>query len=635
MSKGTRTGKKSAGTKKSTGARAKTSGSGRISLTVCHGTCCVLAGAREVAEALKAALKEQAPGSRIRVKKGRCSARCEGGPIVTVEPEGTVYQGVSPADAAEIVKKHVLGGRRVRRLLAKAVSGDASLTKDEPGRIPALAESGFFKDQVLIAMRNRGRIDPDSIEDYIANEGYLGMAKAVTGMKPERIIAEVKKAGLRGRGGGGFPTGLKWEICRKSPSPDDKYIICNADEGDPGAFMDRSLLESDPHSVIEGMIIGARGIGATRGYVYVREEYPLACDRVIKAIGDARERGLLGDGILGTDFSFDIEVVRGAGAFVCGEETALMASIEGREGKPRPRPPFPAQSGLWGKPTNVNNVETWANVPPIALRGGAWYASLGTARSKGTKVFSLVGKVKNTGLIEVPMGTTMRQIIFDIGGGVLKDRELKAVQTGGPSGGCIPAEMIDIPVDYEELARAGSIMGSGGLIVMDDETCMVDVARYFVEFLEDESCGKCTPCREGITRMREILDRIVEGNGKRGDIQLLERLAFTIKEASLCGLGSTAPNPVLTTLKYFRDEYEAHVYRKRCPAGVCKALIVYRVVADKCTGCQRCVRACPVNAISGPRSQPHNLDQDKCIKCGACYEVCKFDAIAGDAIYVE
>ncbi|MGD8628309.1 MAG: NADH-quinone oxidoreductase subunit NuoF [bacterium] len=627
------TGKKSAGTRRKSSAKVrasrgkKASASRRVSLSVCHGTCCVLAGAREVADALKAALREQAPGSRVRLNKGSCSARCEGGPIVTVQPEGTVYKGVKPGDAAEIVKKHVLGGKRVRRLLAGA--------RDEAEGIPALTESGFFKDQVLIAMRNRGRIDPDSIDDYIANEGYLGMARALTEMKPEKIIAEVKRAGLRGRGGGGFPTGLKWEICRNSPSPDDKYIICNADEGDPGAFMDRSLLESDPHSVIEGMIIGARGIGATRGYVYVREEYPLACERVLKAIGDARDYGLLGENILGTGFSFDIEVVRGAGAFVCGEETALMASIEGREGKPRPRPPFPAESGLWGKPTNVNNVETWANVPPIALRGGAWYASLGTARSKGTKVFSLVGKVKNTGLIEVPMGTTMRQIIFDIGGGVLKDRQLKAVQTGGPSGGCIPAEMIDIPVDYEELARAGSIMGSGGLIVMDDETCMVDVARYFVEFLEDESCGKCTPCREGVTRMREILDRIVEGKGKRGDIQLLESLAFTIKEASLCGLGSTAPNPVLTTLKYFRDEYEAHVYRKRCPAGVCKALIIYRVVAEKCTGCQRCVRACPVNAISGPRSQPHNLDQEKCIKCGACYEVCKFDAIAGDAIYVE
>jgi len=392
MSKGT--GKGNKGSRK----RSRASGAKRISLSVCHGTCCVLGGARDVADALKAALREQLPGSGVRVKKGRCSARCGCGPVVTVEPDGTVYAGVTPADAAEIVKKHVIGGKVVRRLAAKA--------RTEPGPVPALAESGFFKDQVLIAMRNRGRINPDSIDDYIANEGYLGMAKAVTEMKPERIIAEVKKAGLRGRGGGGFPTGLKWEICRNSPSPDDKYIICNADEGDPGAFMDRSLLESDPHSVVEGMIIGARAIGATRGYVYVREEYPLACDRVIKAIDDARAYGLLGDEILGSDFSFDIDVVRGAGAFVCGEETALMASIEGREGKPRPRPPFPAQSGLWGKPTNVNNVETWANVPPIALRGGAWYASLGTARSKGTKVFSLVGKVKNTGLIEVPMGTT-------------------------------------------------------------------------------------------------------------------------------------------------------------------------------------------------------------------------------------
>jgi NADP-reducing hydrogenase subunit HndC len=596
-------------------------------LAVCHGSSCVLAGAREVAHALRAAALECGAGSKVKLVRGRCTASCQTGPVVTVEPDGVVYGRVTPADAAEIISKHVLGGKAVKRLQVTGASGVDS--------VPAVADTGFFRNQLLVAMRNRGRIDPDSINDYIANDGYLGMAKAVTEMEPEQIVAEVKRSGLRGRGGGGFPTGLKWEICRNSPSTGGKYIICNADEGDPGAFMDRSLLESDPHSVIEGMVIGARGIGAHRGYIYVREEYPLALERILRAIDAARDYGLLGENILGGDFSFDIDVVRGAGAFVCGEETALMASIEGREGKPRPRPPFPAQSGLWGQPTNVNNVETWANVPPIILRGSGWYASLGTGRSKGTKVFSLVGKVKNTGLIEVPMGTTMRQIIYDIGGGVLRDRELKAVQTGGPSGGCIPASLVDLPVDYEKLAEAGSIMGSGGLIVMDDETCMVDVAHYFVSFLEDESCGKCTPCREGITRMREILERIVKGDGRRGDIELLERLATTIREASLCGLGSTAPNPVLTTLRYFRDEYEAHVYKKRCPAKVCKALIVYRVVAEKCTGCQRCVRACPVDAISGPRSQPHNLDQSRCIKCGACYEVCKFDAIAGDAIFVE
>jgi NADP-reducing hydrogenase subunit HndC len=546
--------------------------------------------------------------------------------VVVVHPEGTVYGGVEPADAEDIVKKHIVGGKPVKRLLAEPPAA---------GDLPLISGTGFFKDQVLIAMRNRGRIDPDSIEDYLVNEGYRALARALTELSPEDIVSEVKTSGLRGRGGGGFPTGLKWEICRRSPSEEGKFVICNADEGDPGAFMDRSLLESDPHSIIEGLIIGGRAIGADVGYIYVREEYPLALERVLGAIEKARDYGLLGEDILGTGFSFDIRVVRGAGAFVCGEETALMASIEGKEGRPRPRPPFPAERGLWGRPTNINNVETWANVPPIVLRGGKWYASLGTEQSKGTKVFSLVGKIKNTGLIEVPMGTTLRQIIYDIGGGVLRDRELKAVQTGGPSGGCIPASLIDLPVDYEELAGAGSIMGSGGLIVMDDETCMVDVAHYFVSFLEDESCGKCTPCREGITRMREILGRITQGEGRPGDIETLETLARVIKDASLCGLGATAPNPVLTTLRYFRDEYEAHIYERRCPARVCKALIVYRVVADKCTGCQRCVRACPVQAISGPRSQPHNLDQSKCIKCGACYEVCKFDAIAGDAIYVE
>jgi NADH:ubiquinone oxidoreductase subunit F (NADH-binding)/(2Fe-2S) ferredoxin/NAD-dependent dihydropyrimidine dehydrogenase PreA subunit len=599
----------------------------RKTVKVCFGTCCIQKGAREVLDAIEMALKATKASAAISVERGSCSAYCDLGPVVTVEPDGTVYGHVTPKRAAEIVTQHLIGGKPLKQL--------AVTRPPAPESLPPLAQAGFFKGQVLIAMRNRGRIDPDSIEDYMANDGYLGLVKALTEMEPVGIVEEVKRSGLRGRGGAGFPTGLKWEICRRSPSAGGKYIICNADEGDPGAFMDRSLLESDPHAVIEGMVIGARGIGADKGYIYVREEYPLALARIVNAIEAAREYGFLGKDILGTGFDFDLGVVRGAGAFVCGEETALMASIEGREGKPRPRPPFPAECGLWGKPTNINNVETWANVAPIILRGGDWYAALGTAKSKGTKVFSLVGKVKNTGLIEVPMGTTLREIIYDIGGGVLKDRALKAVQTGGPSGGCIPASLIDLPVDYEELAKAGSIMGSGGLIVMDDETCMVDVAHYFVGFLEDESCGKCAPCREGITRMREILGRIVKGEGKRGDIELLEALAVTIKEASLCGLGATAPNPVLTTLRYFRDEYEAHVYKKRCPARVCKALIVYRVVPEKCTGCQRCVRACPVQAISGPRSQPHNLDQTKCIKCGACYEVCKFDAIAGDAIYVE
>lgn len=599
----------------------------RKTVRVCFGTCCVQNGAREVRAALEEAVAREKLTGKVRIANGACSALCDRGPVVRVEPDGIAYAGVTSTDAAEIVKQHLKAGRVVRRLVAAEGAGLDSM--------PAVADVGFFREQVLVAMRNRGRIDPDNIEDYVANDGYLALAKALAELTPEEIISEVKASGLRGRGGGGFPTGLKWEICRSSPSSDGKYIICNADEGDPGAFMDRSLMESDPHSVIEGMAIGARAIGASEGYVYVREEYPLACERIILAIDVARQYGFLGENILGTEFSFDIKVVRGAGAFVCGEETALMASIEGKEGRPRPRPPFPAESGLWGRPTNINNVETWANIAPIVLRGSKWYASLGTAKSKGTKVFALVGKVVNAGLIEVPMGITLRKIVYDVGGGVPRGKELKAVQTGGPSGGCIPSSMIDIPVDYEELARAGSIMGSGGLIVMDEDTCMVDVARYFVAFLEEESCGKCTPCREGLRRMKEILTRITEGDGESGDIRLLKDLATAIKEASLCGLGATAPNPVLTTIEYFEDEYRAHIYDKRCPARVCKALIVYRVVAEKCTGCQRCVKACPVEAIAGPRSQPHNLDQSKCIKCGACYEVCKFDAIAGDAIYIE
>ncbi len=500
---------------------------------------------------------------------------------------------------------------------------------------PELSKLGFFKSQRLLALRNRGLLDPGEIDEYIALGGYSALSKALFDMTPERIVDDVKTSGLRGRGGAGFPTGIKWELARNARSDDGKYIVCNADEGDPGAFMDRSLLEADPHSVLEGMIIGGRAIGANEGFVYVRGEYPLAVKTVTRAIEQAEAYGLLGEDILGSGFDFKVSVVRGGGAFVCGEETALMASIEGREGRPRPRPPYPAQSGLWGCPTNINNVETWANIPRIIEKGGKWYSRIGTAQSKGTKIFSLVGKVVNTGLIEVPMGMTLREIVFDIGGGVPGGRKFKAVQSGGPSGGCIPESLIDLPVDYEELAKAGAIMGSGGLIVMDEDTCMVDVARYFVSFLEEESCGKCTPCREGVKRMREILTEIVEGRGEEGDIERLEELAYAVKEASLCGLGKTAPNPVLTTIRYFRDEYESHVIHKRCPAKVCKAMIVYRVVADKCTGCQRCVHECPVNAISGPRSQPHNVDLEKCIKCGACYEVCKFDAIAGDAIYIE
>jgi len=500
--------------------------------------------------------------------------------------------------------------------------------------VPDISKLAFFNRQRLIALRHRGRLDPGEIDDYIALGGYSALPKALFDMKPEKIVDEIKRSGLRGRGGAGFPTGIKWELARNAAG-EQKFIVCNADEGDPGAFMDRSLLEADPHAVLEGMAIGARAIGANRGFVYVRDEYPHAVRMVTRAIEQAEEHGLLGDDILGSGFDFHVDVVRGGGAFVCGEETALMASIEGREGRPRPRPPYPAESGLWGCPTNINNVETWANVPPIIERGGKWYAKIGTEKSKGTKIFSLVGKVANTGLIEVPMGMSLREIVFDIGGGVPGGRKFKAVQSGGPSGGCIPESLIDLPVDYEALAKAGAIMGSGGLIVMDEDTCMVDVARYFVSFLEEESCGKCVPCREGVKRLKEILTEIVEARGEPGDIQRLEELGYTIQEASLCGLGKTAPNPVLTTIRYFRDEYEEHIVHKRCPAGVCKAMIMFRVVADKCTGCQRCVQECPVEAIAGPRSQPHNVDESKCIKCGACYEVCKFDAIAGDAIYVE
>lgn len=504
-----------------------------------------------------------------------------------------------------------------------------------PGKVADLAKVGFFKWQRLVALKNRGRINPEEIDEYIAVGGYSALPKALFDLTPKRIIAEVKKSGLRGRGGAGFPTGLKWEFAAGADTASGRYVVCNADEGDPGAFMDRSLLESDPHSVLEGMIIGARAIGASEGFIYVRDEYPLAVSTVTRAIEQAREYGLIGKDILGSGFDLELSVVRGGGAFVCGEETALMASIEGKDGRPRPRPPYPAQSGLWGCPTNINNVETWANVPRIIEKGGAWYARIGAGKSRGTKIFSLVGKVVNAGLIEVPMGMTLRRIVFDIGGGVPQGKRFKAVQSGGPSGGCIPEELLDLPVDYEALAEAGAIMGSGGLIVMDEDTCMVDIARYFVSFLEEESCGKCVPCREGIQRMREILTEIVEARGKPGDIERLEELAYAIQEASLCGLGKTAPNPVLTTIRYFRDEYEAHITDRRCPARVCKAMIVYRVVPDKCTGCQRCVDACPVDAISGPRSQPHNVDEEKCIKCGACYEVCKFDAIAGDAIYIE
>lgn len=597
----------------------------KLSISICAGTGCRAHGSMDLFDEFRRQLEAEGL-TDVDVRATGCHGFCEKGPLVVIFPQKVFYHGVKVKDVRTIIEKTIRSGEIVESLLYKdPTTGERSLLEEE---VP------FYAKQQRIVFRNNGKIDPTKIEDYIAADGYAGLAGVLGKMKPVEVIAEIKKSGLRGRGGAGFPTGRKWEVCRMQPG-DEKYVICNGDEGDPGAFMDRSILEGDPHSVLEGITIGAYAIGASHGYVYVRAEYPLAVSNLSVAIEQSRALGLLGENILDSGFSFDVDIVRGAGAFVCGEETALIASIEGKQGRPNPRPPYPAEKGLWGKPTNINNVETWANVAPIMLNGAGWYASMGTKHSKGTKVFSLVGKVKNTGLIEVQMGMPLREIIYEIGGGILKDKELKAVQTGGPSGGCIPVSQIDLPVDYEELTAAGSMMGSGGLIVMDEDTCMVDVAHYFVAFLEEESCGKCTPCREGIKRMKEILERIVSGEGKHGDIELLEALAITIKQASLCGLGSTAPNPVLTTLRYFRDEYEAHIYRKRCPAKVCKALIVYRVVLEKCTGCQRCVRACPVGAITGPRAQPHNLDQSKCIKCGACYEVCKFDAIAGDAIYVE
>lgn len=492
--------------------------------------------------------------------------------------------------------------------------------------IPRLKDVDFFSHQRLIVLRNRGSINPEDIDEYIARDGYQALAKALTSMCPDEIIQEVKDSGLRGRGGAGFPTGRKWEFARDSKR-EEKYLICNADEGDPGAYMDRNIVESDPHSVLEGMLIGAKAMGATEGFVYIRDEYPLAVKRLKIAIEQAKDYGLIGEKVLGTDFSFDIHITRGAGAFVCGEETSLMASIEGSSPEPSHRPPFPAQSGLWGEPTNINNVETWANVPSIIRRGAEWFSNLGTEESKGTKVFSLVGDVNNTGLVEVPMGITLEEIIYDIGRGIPDGKRLKAVQTGGPSGGCIPSDLMDLPVDYERLAKAGSIMGSGGLIVMDEDTCMVDTAKYFIDFTNDESCGKCSSCRDGSTALLEILERICDGEGREGDLDLLEELAETIKEASECGLGQTLPNPVLTTLRYFRDEYETHVKNKRCPAKVCQPLIEYSIDKDKCTGCGLCAKNCPQGAISGEGNEPREISPEACVKCGICQESCNFDAV--------
>ena len=587
-------------------------------IAVCSSTGCSASGAQAVLAAFKRELAEQGLEDKVLLKATGCHGFCERGPIVVIHPQEIFYQRVTEEDVPEILSKTIINGEVVDRLLyTDPVTGEKIVHE---GEIP------FYKKQMRILYGNNGKIDPTSIEDYIALGGYSALSKVLFSMSPEEVIETIKRSGLRGRGGAGFPTGRKWESCRNAPG-DVKYVICNADEGDPGAFMDRSLLEANPHSVLEGIIIGAYAVGAREGYIYVRHEYPLAVKHVGIAISQAKEYGLLGEDILGSGFDFDFKIRRGGGAFVCGESSALMRSVEGKVGEPKDKHIHATESGLWDKPTVLNNVKTWASVPHIINRGADWFASIGTEKSKGTMVFSLVGKINNTGLVEVPMGITLRELIYDIGGGIPGGKKFKAVQTGGPSGGCIPESLLDLPVDYEALTEAGSMMGSGGMIVMDETTCMVDVARYFLGFTKEESCGKCTPCREGIERMYEILTDICEGRGKEGDIELLEELAEVVRDASLCGLGKTAPNPVLTTIRYFRDEYEAHIKEKRCPAGVCRALIQYFVIAEKCTGCGVCRRNCPQGAISGEKKEPHVIDQEKCIKCGLCYDLCKFDAI--------
>jgi len=592
----------------------------RPCITVCTGTGCHAAGCYPVAEAFKEALKKNGIGSQVDLRNTGCHGFCERGPLVVIHPQKILYQRVKPKDAEKIISETIKKEKIVERLLYELPATGEKIAHED--HVP------FYKLQERIIFGNNGNIDPASIEDYLAIGGYKTLAKALTSMQPVEIIEEIKKSGLRGRGGGGFPAGRKWESCRNA-SGDKRYVICNADEGDPGAYMDRSLLEGNPHSVLEGMIIGAYAIGANEGYVYVRNEYPLAVKNLRIALDQARERGLLGRNILGSGFDFSVKINRGGGAFVCGESTAMMASIEGYSGEPRPKHIHTVESGLYDKPTNLNNVETWANVPYIINKGKEWYRQIGTDGSKGTKIFSLVGKVNNTGLVEVPMGITLREIIYDIGGGIIGGKRFKAVQTGGPSGGCIPESLLDLPVDFDRLTEVGSMMGSGGMIVMDENTCMVDVAKYFMNFLKEESCGKCMSCREGTKRMYEVLNRITEGLGQEGDIELLEDLAFITAEASMCALGSTAPNPVLSTIRYFRDEYEAHIQNKKCPAGVCKALIIYRIDPDKCTICGRCQKACPSHAIEGKvkSKKPFKIVPEKCIRCGMCYEACKFDAI--------
>ncbi|MBN1272185.1 MAG: NADH-quinone oxidoreductase subunit NuoF [Candidatus Aminicenantes bacterium] len=586
---------------------------GKKTVVISSGTCGQASGSLQIIEAFKKELEKRNLKDEINLKMTGCHGFCEMEPNVLILPNGVFYKNLKTEDVPQIIEETLLNGKVISSLCYASPKSDEIISDCEA--IP------FYQKQKRLLTADNVRLDPTSIDDYIICNGYQALAKVFFNMTGEEVVEEIKKSGLRGRGGGGFLTGLKWELCRKEDG-EPKYIICNADEGDPGAYMDRSLLEGNPHSVLEGMIIGAYAIGAAEGYIYVRMEYPLAVKHVTRALAEARTYGFLGKAILGSEFEFDIHIVQGAGAFVSGEETSLMASIEGRRAFPRQRPPFPAQSGLWGKPTNINNVETWANVPLIINKGADWYAGIGTKKSKGTKIFSLVGKINNTGLVEVPMGITLREIIYDIGGGIKDGKKFKAVQTGGPSGGCIPADQIDLPIDYDSLTKAGSIMGSGGMIVMDEDTCMVDIARYFLEFTQEESCGKCVPCRVGTRQMVDILTRICRGEGKEDDIGKLEELARTVKAASLCGLGQTAPNPVLTTIRYFRDEYEVHIKEKSCPALACKDLIVYDIDPKKCVGCLLCKKSCPAEAISGERKKVHIIDQEKCTKCGTCLDVC-------------
>ncbi len=590
----------------------------RRCIAICSGTGCRAYACEKVIDAFKEEIKKRRLNAKVDIRTTGCHGFCERGPLVVIHPEKIFYQQVKPDDVPEIVSETVMRNNVIDRLLYKDPRTGKKIKYED--------EIPFYKKQKRLIFGNNGQIDPTSISDYILLGGYSSISKVLFSMSPEEVIEEITKAGLRGRGGGGFPTGRKWYYCRKAPG-DIKYVVCNADEGDPGAYMDRSVLEGNPHSILEGMIIGAYAIGAEEGYIYVRNEYPLAVNNVKVALRQAAEYGFLGENILGSGFYFTIQINRGGGAFVCGESTALMASLEGKVGEPRAKHIHTVESGLWERPTNLNNVETWANVPLIIAKGADWYSTIGTKESKGTKIFSLVGKIENTGLVEVPMGITLREIIYDIGGGIPQGKKFKAVQTGGPSGGCIPEKLIDLPVDFEELTRVGSMMGSGGMIVMDEDTCMVDVAKYFLSFLQDESCGKCTSCREGIKRMLQILTRITQGKGEEGDIELLEELSQVVADTSLCALGATAPNPVLTTIRYFRNEYEAHIKDKKCPAKVCKGLITYTIDRERCKGCLVCKKLCPEQAIEGKRKEPHRIDQAKCIKCGICLENCKFGAI--------